>query len=232
MVHAEKSFRRICRGYLPEHIGEICFLKRRRIIAGNRDLRAVFRVDRRLGELIDMIQIHNVAAVTFEKALIQRENLLTVGEKLADLKGGVVGQADLHQLILRLQIIDIVQRDAAEARRSLGGKGFLFTVQSLGEIIHSGKELLRVNRLHQVIECLHLIGIHGKFAGRGQEYDWNRLMLLTQFLCGIHTVEQRHDDVQNDQIHAVGVVRPDQIIAVGKTVKSHIDMMLRCPLFQ
>ena len=57
-------------------------------------------------------------------------------------------------------------------------------------------------------------------------------MLLTQLLRGIHTVEQRHDDVQNDQIHAVGVVRPDQIIAVGKTVKSHIDMMLRCPLFQ
>lgn len=83
-------------------------------------------MDRRLGELIDMIQIHNVAAVTFEKALIQRENLLAVGEKLADLKGGVVGQADLHQLILRLQIIDIVQRDAAEARRSLGGKGFPF----------------------------------------------------------------------------------------------------------
>ena len=92
-------------------MGEICLLKRRRIIAGNRDLRAVFRVDRRLGELIDMIQIHNVAAVTFEKALIQRENLLAVGEKLADLKGGIVGQADLHQLILRLQIIDIVQRD-------------------------------------------------------------------------------------------------------------------------
>ena len=76
MVHAEKASGESAGGYLPEHIGEICLLKRRRIIAGNRDLRAVFRVDRRLGELIDMIQIHNVAAVTFEKSILRRETLL------------------------------------------------------------------------------------------------------------------------------------------------------------
>ena len=169
--------------------------------------------------------------MALKEALFQTEDFFTFGKKLSYFYVRIIGQGHQDSFVLCLQIIHVLQCDPAKAGVGLGGKGFAGCVGCFPEIIQDTKKMIAFKGLHQVMKCLDFIRIHRILTGGGQENNRDRLMIMAQFSRGIHSVEKRHNDIKNDQVHTICLVCLDQVISIGEAVWGDINPSLICPLF-
>lgn len=99
----------IYRSGVLEHLGKIGLFESFCVASGNRNAPPGFRSNLSCGKMIHILQIHKVAAVTFEKTILRRETLLEGMKwfcRLYDIAGA---QMKENSLILGFRVFNFMK---------------------------------------------------------------------------------------------------------------------------
>ena len=169
-----------------------------------------------------MVDVDDVAAVTFEKAVVQGEGVLIGIKRLPGFHGAVAGQKEYNVFQLGFHMDNIGKWNPVGGIHTTNKNAFGIIPNPGDQLFQTGKQAVRIDGLEQIIAGFDGVALHGELGGGGEEDDLDSLILLAQFPGGFNTAAQRHHDVQQDDIKGLLFMGGKQRIAVVKQLRGEL----------
>ena len=198
---------------------EISLLKGFAVAPRDGNAAAGFGKDLVIIKVIDIGQVHQVAAVALEEPAADGQALLKRTQRFGGFHHLISAQIEYHPFILGFSVFDVVEIELLEAEGGLQHHVFRLRLEKVAAILQGPPQPLVGNGLEQVILCPYFVGFQGKFRRGGQKDDFYRGILRAQLPRGIHPVQQRHHNIQQDDIHAEGRVFGDELVTIIKGIQ-------------
>ena len=128
--------------------------------------------------MIHIGQIDKIAAVTFEKSVIQAESVFQRMKRLCRFNCFPCPQIKNDSFVLRFGIFHIVKIQFLIPKSGFQNDIFRFFLTSMTAFSQRFLYFFIGDGLEQIVLCFHLIGIQSEFRGGSQENDFHGIFYL------------------------------------------------------